>query len=574
MRVPGPAAAVAAAATIVTLAFASPAAATTETFGFTGGVQQWTVPPGVHSATFDVFGAEGCCDPPIVTLPGLGGRAVTTIAVTPGDTYTIVVGESGSHGQAPSFNGGGDSTRPGGGASDVRFGGTTLADRIIVAGGGGGAGTCGNGGPGDPGNGGGNGGGAAGEPGTPPAGGCAGDPGGGGTDSAGGTATSPGVAGAFGVGGDATGADLSQGGAGGGGWYGGGSGSDFGAGGGGSGHGPAGTVFQTGVHTGDGEVDVTYFAAHSLSVVTTGSGSGFVDSTPDGIDCGAPLALHLDCGADFADGTAITLTAHPAAGSTFDSFTGDVCSASPCDLTLGGDETITATFDQTPPTATTGVATGVGTTTASLAGTVNPSSAPTTYHFEYGPTTLYGSATAETAAGSDAADHAAGATLVGLAPATGYHYRLVATNAGGVTNGSDATFTTATPSPPPTTTVTTTAPAPTVTTTTPAATTTVTTPVTTTILKIAPAPRTCHSARRVTLTLRAPHGAQIASAVAVAPRTVKAHITRQTRHGKPVFVLHVDLRGRLRGSYPVRVTLHSADGHTSRRTHTYHVCGG
>ena len=49
-------------------------------------------------------------------------------------------------------------------------------------------------------------------------------------------------------------------GGGGGGWYGGGGGFNAAAGGGGSGNGPAGTSFETGVHSGDGQVTITYTA--------------------------------------------------------------------------------------------------------------------------------------------------------------------------------------------------------------------------------------------------------------------------------------------------------------------------
>ena len=42
-----------------TLAFAASAAATTATFNYTGAAQTWTVPAGVTSATFDLYGAQG-----------------------------------------------------------------------------------------------------------------------------------------------------------------------------------------------------------------------------------------------------------------------------------------------------------------------------------------------------------------------------------------------------------------------------------------------------------------------------------------------------------------------------------
>src|SRR5213079_981209 len=55
----------------------------------------------------------------------------------------------------------------------------------------------------------------------------------------------------------------------------------------------------------------------------------------------------------------------------------------------GGDQQLT-TQPPPPPVVTTGSATSVGTTTATLNGTVNPSGRPASYHFEYGPDTSYG----------------------------------------------------------------------------------------------------------------------------------------------------------------------------------------
>jgi Concanavalin A-like lectin/glucanases superfamily len=94
------------------------------------------------------------------------------------------------------------------------------------------------------------------------------------------------------------------------------------------------------------------------------------------------------------------------------------------------------------PTATTGAASGVGQSGATVNGTVNPNGSPTTYSFDYGTTTAYGSTTAATSAGSGTTDVTATAALTGLAPSTTYHYRVVATNDVGTTAGSDATFTT------------------------------------------------------------------------------------------------------------------------------------
>jgi len=99
------------------------------------------------------------------------------------------------------------------------------------------------------------------------------------------------------------------------------------------------------------------------------------------------------------------------------------------------------------PTATTGTASAVSATSATLAGTVNPNGSATTYVFEYGPTSAYGSQTSSVSAGSGSSAVNAGASLSGLASNATYHFRIVATSAGGTADGADATFTT-TASPP------------------------------------------------------------------------------------------------------------------------------
>ncbi len=95
------------------------------------------------------------------------------------------------------------------------------------------------------------------------------------------------------------------------------------------------------------------------------------------------------------------------------------------------------------PTATTGVATDVSTTGATLNGTVNPNGVATTVSFEWGTTTSYGQTTPGQALGAGTVAQAVSAALTGLAPCTTYHYRLKATSAGGTANGEDATFRTA-----------------------------------------------------------------------------------------------------------------------------------
>jgi hypothetical protein len=91
----------------------------------------------------------------------------------------------------------------------------------------------------------------------------------------------------------------------------------------------------------------------------------------------------------------------------------------------------TDTTVSTPPTPVTGAASSVTATGASLAGTVNPNGAATTYTFEYGPTTSFGANTPFVSAGSGATPVPVNATLSGLAADTTYFYRVVAKDASG-----------------------------------------------------------------------------------------------------------------------------------------------
>ena len=261
---------------------------TTCTFDYTGAEQTWTVPDGVTQVTLDVFGAQGGNE---AADGGNGGRATATITVTPGETLTIVVGGQGhspfSGGDAlGGFNGGGNGGAPnglptayygsgGGGASDVRISGTDLVHRVIVAGGGGGAADV-----------------------FGPDGSGFGGVGGGLTGGTGNSAYLP-YASSGGVGGNQDGTSgsgqLGTGsnginstsnvfngvgaGGGGGGYYGGAGGSPGTGGGGGSGFGPAGTVFESGVRSGDGQVLLTYTPPDSTPPTTT---IALSPTSPDG----------------------------------------------------------------------------------------------------------------------------------------------------------------------------------------------------------------------------------------------------------------------------------------------------
>ena len=95
-----------------------------------------------------------------------------------------------------------------------------------------------------------------------------------------------------------------------------------------------------------------------------------------------------------------------------------------------------------PPSATTGSPSGVGESSATVNGTVNPNGQSTTYFFKYGTTTSYGLQTSPSGAGSGTGIVAVHAALDGLTANTTYHYQLVATSSAGTTNGPDETLTT------------------------------------------------------------------------------------------------------------------------------------
>jgi hypothetical protein len=79
---------------------------------------------------------------------------------------------------------------------------------------------------------------------------------------------------------------------------------------------------------------------------------------------------------------------------------------------------------------------------ATLTGSIVPEG-DSSYHFEYGTDFSYGSRTPEVDAGSGGSAVAATATISGLSPNLGYHYRLVGSNSAGSIAGGDQSLTTA-----------------------------------------------------------------------------------------------------------------------------------
>jgi uncharacterized cupredoxin-like copper-binding protein len=81
----------------------------------------------------------------------------------------------------------------------------------------------------------------------------------------------------------------------------------------------------------------------TLTVVKSGTGGGNVTSLPPGIDCGST------CGAEFGEGTNVTLTANADAGSTFTGWSGACNGTGTCTVTMTGAKTVTAQFDSYQP---------------------------------------------------------------------------------------------------------------------------------------------------------------------------------------------------------------------------------
>ncbi|MEN6353760.1 MAG: T9SS type A sorting domain-containing protein, partial [Bacteroidales bacterium] len=90
----------------------------------------------------------------------------------------------------------------------------------------------------------------------------------------------------------------------------------------------------------NGQIDECYL----LTITNSGTGSGMVNSSPAGIDCGAY------CSYLFSPGTEVTLTATPGSTSTFEGWAGGCSGTGTCYITMNSNKNATATFSCLPDT--------------------------------------------------------------------------------------------------------------------------------------------------------------------------------------------------------------------------------
>lgn len=425
------------------------AQAGTATFTSSG---TWTAPAGVTSISVDAWGGGGGGGGQNLTSDGGGGGGggaysrAASVAVTPGNTYTVTVGAGGV-----AVVGG-----TGGSGGDSFFNNTST---VLAKGGAGGPPSTG----------------------APPAGGLggaaalgvgttkfSGGNGGRGRDNGtgrGGPGGSSAGTAANGTAGPDPWSTLTAGAAPAGGGIGGNGGdvgvdgftpaSGYGGGGGGSGDG----LVKRGGAGAPGVVVISYV---DLPVVTTVAATTMAATsvTLNGSvtsDSNASTTVTFDYGPTLAYGSTITATPSPvAAGATNTvsaALTGLNCSTTynfrvkglNSAGTANGSNAVFTTLACSAPTVSTTAASGVIADGATLNGTVTSNGASTTVSFDYGLTTAYGTNVAATPnlLAASAPSTGVSATVSGLSCNQTYQFRANGVNSFGTTNGANQTFTTA-----------------------------------------------------------------------------------------------------------------------------------
>jgi streptogramin lyase len=203
----------------------------------------------------------------------------------------------------------------------------------------------------------------------------------------------------------------------------------------------------------DGALWFTEFASNQIGRITT---AGAVSEFPVPTPGSGPLGITLgpDGALWFTEGTASQVGRIDASSHAVSEFALPRGS-SPQGIIAGPDGAVwfaevgrdeigrlTAT---SRPVVSTSAASGIGQSSATLAGSVDPEGQTVSdCRFEYGTTTAYGSyAPCTPAVGGGSGAVAVSAQISGLEASTPYHFRIVATNATGTGAGADQTFTTA-----------------------------------------------------------------------------------------------------------------------------------
>ncbi|MBW7571357.1 beta strand repeat-containing protein [Caproiciproducens faecalis] len=209
---------------------------------------------------------------------------------------------------------------------------------------------------------------------------------------------------------------------------------------------------------GSGTADVTVTTAGGTSVTSSSDQFTYIaaptvtslSSTSGPATGGTSVAI---TGTGLTGATAVKFGTVNAAGYTINSAT-QITATVPAGsgtvhvtVTTAGGTSVTSSSDQftyiAPPTATTGAASAVSYTAATLNGTINANNASTTVTFQYGETASYGrTIEASPSSVTGTSSTFVSCSLSGLTPNTTYHYRVVGTNLSGASNGEDKTFTT------------------------------------------------------------------------------------------------------------------------------------
>jgi hypothetical protein len=199
--------------------------------------------------------------------------------------------------------------------------------------------------------------------------------------------------------------------------------------------------------------DMTFTTANAPPVVVTTAATNvsFNGATLNGTvnPNGASTTVSFDYGLTVAYGTNITGVPSPVTGNSALPVSVNISALTPGTLyhyrvngvnaggtTNGNDMTFTTSAQ--PPTVVTLAATGVVGTSATMNGTVNANSAPTTTAFEYGTAIPYAFSVPGVPANMNGnTAQPISSSLTGLNNNSVYHYRATATNAGGTTYGND-----------------------------------------------------------------------------------------------------------------------------------------